>query len=253
MVHLGPLPGSPRYEGDLDAVIADALTDAGRLREAGFDALMIENFGDAPFFADDVPKVTIAAMARAIAAVADDIDLPVGVNVLRNDALGAIAVAAVTGAAFVRINVLSGLMYTDQGPVVGKAAEVLRARADLAPDTAIMADVFVKHATPPPGLTITQAVADVVERGLADAVIVSGDATGQAPDFAVLQMVRAAAGEKIPLLVGSGATESNAAELLAHADGVIAGTSLKVGGLATRPVDQDRATRFVSAARSALR
>ena len=117
MVHLGPLPGAARSV-PLDEVIDRAVSDAVDLVDAGFDALMIENFGDAPFFADDVPKVTIAAMTRAIAAIATQIEVPFGVNVLRNDGLGALAVAAATGAQFIRINVLLGSMSTDPGPII---------------------------------------------------------------------------------------------------------------------------------------
>ena len=125
MVHLGPLPGSPQFGHDLKAVIASALADAERLEAAQFDGVMIENFGDIPFFADDVPKATIAGMTRVVSAISRHVDIPFGVNVLRNDALGALAIAAATGASFIRVNVLSGLMHTDQGPIVGRAAEVL--------------------------------------------------------------------------------------------------------------------------------
>ena len=226
MIHLGPLPGSPRYRDDLKAVIDRAVTDARVLANAGFDALMVENFGDAPFF------------------------LPLGVNVLRNDALGALAVAAATGAAFVRVNVLSGLMYTDQGPIVGRAAEVVRIREQIAPEVAILADVFVKHATPPPGSSVAQSTEDLVERGLADAVVVSGTSTGRQPDLSHIEDVRSAAGS-VPVLVGSGATEAALDDLLAVAHGVIVGTSLKVGD-ATSAVDEMKAASFVSAAREAL-
>ncbi len=252
MVHLGPLPGAPRYAGDLDGIVSAAVKEADALATAGFDALMIENFGDVPFFADDVPKVTIAAMTRVAAAVHRHVDLPFGVNVLRNDGLGALAVAAASGATLVRINVLSGLMYTDQGPITGRAAEIARARDRLAPTVAILADVFVKHATPPPDLTLEQAAEDLVERGLADALIVSGTSTGRPVDPASLESARRAVGDT-PLLVGSGASASNVAALLAVADGVIAGTSLKHEGVTTNPIDPNRAARFVAAAPPSLR
>ena len=100
MVHLGPLPGAPRFGGSLQTVIDHALADASILAESGFDALIVENFGDEPFFPDEVPKITVAAMTRAVATVRDAVPLPVGVNVLRNDAMAALAVAAATGASF---------------------------------------------------------------------------------------------------------------------------------------------------------
>jgi len=122
MVHLLPLPGSPGYGGSMQDIIETAIADGADLADAGFPALMVENFGDTPFFADSVPPETIAGITMAVDAVLKASRLSVGVNVLRNDVLAALGIAAVTGAAFVRVNVLTGVMYTDQGPIVGKAA-----------------------------------------------------------------------------------------------------------------------------------
>lgn len=248
MVHLGPLPGAPRFTGDFDKVLEQAVEDALILGEAGFDALLVENYGDAPYFADDVPKVTVAAVARAVATVRAAVDLPLGVNVLRNDALAALAVAAATGADFVRVNVLSGMMFADQGLLHGRAAEVARLRSALAPQVEILADVFVKHAVPPGGLTIEQAAADTFERGGADALVVTGPATGRAPESSWLAKVRRAVPEA-PVLVGSGVTKGTVKPLLGISDGVIVGTDLKQAGRTENPVDPLRARAFVRAAR----
>jgi membrane complex biogenesis BtpA family protein len=247
MVHLGPLPGSPAFDGDLDTVLAAAVTDAEVIAEAGFDGVMVENFGDSPFFADDAPKVTIAAMTSAINAVYEATRLPTGVNVLRNDGLGALAVAAATAASFIRVNVLSGTMYTDQGPIVGRAAEIARLRASVCPDVAVMADVFVKHAIPPAGLALVDATNDLVERASADAVIVSGVGTGAPADLGDLATVVDAS--DLPVYLGSGVTAGNVRTMLATADGVIVGTSIKQGHVATNPVDRDAAAAFIAAAR----
>ncbi len=246
MVHLGPLPGSPGFDGDLDAVIAAAVADAEVIAEAGFDGVMVENFGDAPFFADDAPKVTIAAMTSAVNAVYEATRLPTGVNVLRNDGLGALAVASATAATFIRVNVLSGIMYTDQGPIVGNAAEIARMRSAMCPDVAIMADVFVKHATPPAGLSLTDATHDLVERAGADAVVVSGVGTGAPADADDLATVVAAS--SLPVYLGSGVTIDNVRSMLSTADGVIVGTSIKQGRKATNPVDPDAAAAFIATA-----
>ncbi|MEX1281491.1 MAG: BtpA/SgcQ family protein [Acidimicrobiia bacterium] len=247
MVHLGPLPGAPAFAGDLDTVVAGAVRDAETLAEAGFGGLMVENFGDAPFFADTVPTATVAAMTRSVGAVADAVGLPVGVNVLRNDALAALSVAAATGAAFVRVNVLSGSMFTDQGLVEGRAAEVARLRRALGWDGLLMADVFVKHATPPPGLTLVQAVRDLAERSGADAIVVSGTGTGQAVDLGDARIVaREAPG--MPVVIGSGATPETIPALLEVADAVIVGTAVKIDGVTTNPVDPTRAREVADAA-----
>lgn len=251
MIHLEALPGSSAYRGSLDSVLGRALEDASILVEAGFPALMVENFGDAPFYPDAVPPETVASLTRAVDALMFETGLPVGVNVLRNDALSAVAIAAATGAAMIRVNVLTGLMYTDQGPIVGRAAEVLRLRRNLGSATEIWADVLVKHATPPPGLDIRQAALDTVERGGCDALIVSGSGTGSAPDLDRLKAVREAVGDQVRLVVGSGADASNLADLAAVADTVIVGSATKRDGEAVNPVDPDRARRVVEAAASA--
>ncbi|MEX0667878.1 MAG: BtpA/SgcQ family protein, partial [Acidimicrobiia bacterium] len=247
MVHLPPLPGSPRFDGDLDSVIELARRDALILREAGFPALMIENFGDAPFYPDQVAPITVAAMTRAVSTIASATGLPIGVNVLRNDALAALAIAAATGGSMIRVNVLTGLMNTDQGPIVGRAAEVVRERQRLCPEVGILADVFVKHASPPSGLTIEQAGLDTWERGGADALIVSGTGTGAAPDLEEAARLRKAVpGSRI--LVGSGASAATLSALAEIADGAIVGSSLKVGGMVSNQVDPDRARELVRAA-----
>lgn len=250
MVHLQPLPGSPRFGGSMEAVEADAVARARLLVDAGFPALMVENFGDVPFFAEDVPAETISAMTRCVGAVTASVDVPVGVNVLRNDAVSAVAIAAVTGAPFVRVNVLSGVMSTDQGPIVGRAARVGREKARLAPALSIWADVFVKHATPPPGVTLEQAAADTRERAGADVLVISGSGTGHAPDPDRLHRV-AAAVPRAPLAVGSGVTADNVTSFAEAADHLIVGTCLEVDGVPGAALDPARIERFVAAASGA--
>ncbi|MEE9184632.1 MAG: BtpA/SgcQ family protein [Acidimicrobiia bacterium] len=245
VVHLPPLPGAPRYSGDLS--LEGAVRDAGELEHAGFDSLIVENFGDVPFYPDDVPATTVAAMTRAVLAIKEKVSIPVGLNVLRNDGLAALGIAAAVGASFIRVNVYTGTMTTDQGVISGRAAEITRLRAQLGAEVAIYADVLVKHAVPPPGVTMEQAVADAVGRGLADAVIVTGSATGAPADRDMLRRAAASAGSA-PVLVGSGANEENISGLLEVAQGVIVGTSLKLDGVTTNPVDPARAAAFVKAA-----
>ncbi len=247
MVHLGPLPGSPGFDGDFDAVLEAAITDTAELTGAGFDGIMVENFGDAPFFADDVPKVTVAAMTRAVASIRAATTLPVGVNVLRNDAAAALSIAAATGAGFIRVNVLSGTMSTDQGVITGRAAELARLRAAVAPEVAVAADVFVKHATPPQGLTIAQAALDTFERAGADALIVTGAGTGTGTPPEMIATVKEAV-PAAPVYIGSGVGADTVGRLLELADGAIVGTSIKVGGVTTAAVDPARARALVAAA-----
>jgi uncharacterized protein len=247
MVHLLPLPGSPRFDGSIDEVLATAVADARTLVEAGFPSLIVENFGDAPFHADSVPSETVAAMTRAVQEVVD-LGVPVGVNVLRNDARTALAVAAVTGARFIRVNVLTGLMYTDQGPLVGRAAELQRTRVTLGSRVEVWADVMVKHATPPPGSDIRQAAADTVERGLADAVIVTGSGTGAPLDVDEARLVKQAVPPGTRIVAGSGVDSSNIDRVLSAVDTIIVGTSVKVAQSANNRPDPLRVRAFVERA-----
>jgi len=246
MVHLASLPGAPRFGGSLSAVIEAALADARALREGGCDGMVFENFGDRPFFKESVPPETVAAMTRVIAEVVREVAMPFGVNVLRNDALSAMAIAAATGAAFIRVNVHTGIMVTDQGIIEGRAAETLRRRAALAPNVLLFADHMVKHAAPLADVDEEQAAKDLAQRGLADAIIISGRETGAEPDHARFARIRKAV--DAPLLVGSGLTEGNAAAF-ADADGAIAGTSIKREGRVDAPVDAARVARLVAAFR----
>lgn len=250
MVHLGPLPGAPGHRGDVGTVVAAAERDAHLLHEGGCSAVLVENYGDAPFFPASVPAVTVAAMTRAVAAVRRKVPCPVGVNVLRNDGESALAIAAATGAAFIRVNVLSGVMATDQGMLTGRAAQIGRARTAWAPAVRVFADVFVKHAVPPPGLRLADATADLVARAGADAVIVSGAATGDPPSPQLVAEVAAAAAG-VPVYIGSGLDADNAESLLGQAAGAIVGTSVKVDGVTTNPVDPARVAAVAAAVKAA--
>jgi hypothetical protein len=243
MVHLHPLPGAPLFAGSLEAVIEAALEDARALAAGGCDGMLFENFGDRPFRKGVGPE-TVAAMARVIAEVAREVRLAFGVNVLRNDAEAALALAAATGARFIRVNVHIGAMLTDQGVIEGEAAETLRRRAMLAPHTAIFADHLVKHATPLPPVDEVQMARDLRMRGLADAIIISGRETGAPAEVARLESVRLAV--DAPILIGSGLSADNAAAY-ADADGVIVGTSIKREGRVEAPVDPQRVERLVRA------
>lgn len=248
MVHLLPLPGAPWYGGSVQHVIDRAVSDATLLANGGVDGIMVENYGDVPFHAGDLPACTISALTVAVHEVRRAIAIPVGVNALRNDAAAALSIAACTGAELIRVNVHSGAMLTDQGWISGKAAETLRLRAALDAPVAIFADVLVKHAVAPAGLTIESAARDTWDRGLADALIVSGAATGSATDIADVERVKRVLPEA-PVWIGSGVTESNIMDLLRVADGVIVGSAFEAGGKAGSAVVIDQVRRLVDVAR----
>lgn len=244
VVHLLATPGAPRFAGPFERVVARATEDARCLCANGCDALIVENFGDAPFYPDRVPSETIASISVCVREVVGLVgSIPVGVNVLRNDARAALGIASATGARFVRVNVHTGAAITDQGLIEGRAHESLRERARLAPSVLILADAHVKHATPLGRESLSECVSDLVQRGLCDAVIVSGAATGHAPRLEDVREAREAAGVT-RMFLGSGVNADNAPLLLAHADGAIVGTALKKDGRIENAVDAARVARL---------
>jgi membrane complex biogenesis BtpA family protein len=239
VVHLKPLPGSPRWSGDFDQVVQLAVNDAVAYERGGADALFIENFGDVPFTKSHVGPETVAAMAVAGRAIRDTVKLPIGFNVLRNDAQSALALCAACNGSFIRVNVHTGAMLTDQGVIESDAYNTLRYRQRICPDAQIFADVHVKHAVPLGDWSLEDAARDTAYRGLADALIVSGVGTGHAADVADVETVRRAC-PSTKVLLGSGVNQENIWDFLSHADGFIVGTSLKKGGRLANPVDPKR-------------
>ena len=247
VVHLLPLPGSARHTLPMQEIVNRALVDARALREAGFDAAIIENYGDAPFTAGSLPPASVAAMTVAAHAVREETGLRIGINALRNDAQAALGIAAASGANFIRINVHTGVYATDQGVIEGRAHETLQYRKQLGSRIAIFADVAVKHARPLGEPDIARAAKDTAYRGLADALIVTGLATGEPANLDEIRRVAAAVPDR-RVFVGSGATVSTVASLLTVAGGIIVGTGIKLGGKTENPIDPDLARAFVRAA-----
>ena len=246
VLHLRPLPGSPRWQGDLAEVTKLAVGDARAYERGGAHAIFIENFGDVPFTKAGVGPETIAAMAAAGCAIRAAVKLPIGFNVLRNDARAALALCAACGGSFIRVNVHTGAMLTDQGLIEGNAHDTLRYRTSVCPEAGIFADVHVKHAVPLGDWSIEDSARDTLERGLADALIVSGVGTGLAADLADVQRVRRAC-PTAKILLGSGVTLANVRDFLPFADGFIVGTSLKLGGKLSNPVDPKRVAALAAA------
>jgi uncharacterized protein len=253
MLHAPPLPGSPRYDGDWPGVVRHVLDDLEDLVSAGIHGIMLENFGDAPFYPDCVPGEAIACVTRLAVEVRKQTNLPLGINVLRNDGVAAIAVAAAADADFVRINVLCGARVTDQGLLQGNAHEVLRKRARLAArHIQILADVDVKHSAPLAPRPLAEEVEETLARGGADAIIVSGTATGALPDLQHVQTAKRAAG-KAPVIVGSGATPASLPELWPHADAFIVGSFFKAGGVVANPIVAERVRELLAVHADLLR
>ena len=246
VLHLLPLPGSPRGTS-LDNVLARALHDANILVQGGIRKAIVENFGDAPFYKDQVPPHVIAMMTYLIQNIQQECSLELGVNVLRNDAMSALAIAATTGCSFIRVNVLSGAAWTDQGYIEGKAIDVLLYRERLKKDISIMADIKVKHAIPAGTSDIVQLAKELIYRAGADQIIITGEETGKPCDIEDVQNVYRSFDEheKPHIYLGSGVTPDNIMQYQQWCSGCIVGTYFHKNAKISEPLDLQRVQYFM--------
>lgn len=251
VIHSKPLPGSPEYDGESMAELyAYALEEGRRYAAGGVNALILENHGDIPFLKPgDIGQETAAAMAVMAELVRRETGLPIGINVLANGALTAIAVAKAAGAEFIRVNQWANAYVANEGFVEGEAAKVSRYRSWLrAKSLKVFADVHVKHGSHAivADRSITELTRDA-EFFDADVVIATGQRTGDAATTEEIQTIKGAT--TLPVVVGSGVNVDNIAEILSVADGVIIASSLKRDGLWWNEVDTDRVAVFMEEVR----
>jgi membrane complex biogenesis BtpA family protein len=246
MLHVPALPGSPRNTLALNAIVDWVLKDAEALAEGGIDGMILENFGDVPFYPGQVPPHTVAFLTLLGREVRRRFDRPLGINVLRNDARSAVAIAAAVEAEFIRVNIHTGARLTDQGLIEGMAHETLRYRKLLGCDVKIFADVDVKHSAPLARRDLAVEVEEALSRGCADAIVVTGAATGRQTAVEDLRIAKAGAGDA-PVIAGSGVDATNLATVLEVADALIVGTAFKQDSFATKAVDADRVRTFLEA------
>lgn len=251
MVHLAALPGSPHSSRTVAEIAAEAAREARLLAESGFDAILVENMHDRPYLRREVGPETVAAMAVATAAVREAVACPVGVQVLAGANVEALAICVATGATFLRAEGFAYASVADEG-LFGEAdaARLLRRRRELgATGVAILADIRKKHSSHAitGDLDLAEHAAGAAFMG-ADAVVVTGSATGK--PTSTDDLAAAKRGGPLPVVVGSGADAASVASLLAHADAIIVGSSIKRDGHWANPIDPARAKAFVAAARS---
>lgn len=254
MIHCPAFPGAPRYRGASRREILDfCLRDAEKLVAGGMHGLLVENHGDIPFSKpEDIGPETAAFMAVVADRLGQEFGVPLGINVLANAPIPAFAIAAASDAAFIRVNQWANAYVANEGFMEGRAGEALRYRAQLrAEGIRVFADSHVKHGSH--AITADRSVTELT-RDLAffdaDAVIATGQRTGDAAAMHEIQTVRAAT--HLPLLVGSGVTADNIAAILGVVDAVIVASTLKEGGVWWNPVDADRVRALTAAAAAAL-
>jgi hypothetical protein len=248
MIHLPPLPDYPDSPG-MDAIIASALKDLRVLQSQNFDGVLIENEYDRPYRAHASPETVGAMTVITRAVIAESKNTVVGCEILLNDPKASLIVAKDSGARFIRSDYfVDPMMRPEHGEFEIDPRGLMKYRSDLgADDVLVLADIQVKYAR----MLIERSIAESARLACnhhADAIIVTGGATGDAP--AVEQIRRAAESvEKsilqVPVLIGSGLDAENVSTLLSVADGAIVGTSL----MKDRVVDQDAAKRLMSEVR----
>lgn len=247
MIALPPMPGYPAFTS-IDALVEVALADLDQLERGGVDGALIENDFDQPHTMVGGPEIH-AAMTRVTREVVARARVPIGVEVLLNDWRASLAIAMTTGARFIRMDFFVDRVMTKCGPFEPEPEAVLAYRKAIrAESVQLYADLQVKYTTVIGGPKPLAQSAREAEAAGADAVIVTSHETGIGPDPADLRAARAGS---LPILIGSGLTPENAAQLIPLADGAIVGTSLRSGRTATDRVVTDQVTRLVQAVRSA--
>ncbi len=250
MVHLGALPGAPLYDaaGGIERLVADARADLAALQAAGFDAVMFGNENDRPY-EFDVDRASTATMAHVIGRLRDDIRVPFGVNVLW-DPMSTVALAAAAGAAFVR-EIFTGTYASDMGPWTPDAGRAMRYRDRLGRrDCLMLYNVSAEFADSLDRRPLPDRARSAVFSSIPDAVLVSGQITGEAAALSDLEAVKAVLPDT-PVMANTGVKHDTVADVLRVADGCVVGSALKVDGDTWNPVDPARAADFMARVRAA--
>lgn len=246
VIHLLALPGAPKYHGDIDTILERALWEADALRNADVDGLIIENYNDEPFSLDEPEPEQLALMAAAISLIRRETTIPLGVNVHFNAWRAEVALAYACKAQFTRIEVFVDTVITSAGIVQPCCADVTRFRHAIGADhVALWADLHPKFSRNLIPTTLEES-AHMAALNLADALIVTGEATGLATPLSDVQTVKSAV--DLPVLVGSGANADSITAILASADGAIVGSAFKEGGNVYNKVSSDAARKLMAAA-----
>lgn len=266
VVHLPPLPGTPGYgvrsyppslgrSWSLEEIIDHARSEARAYEEAGFDAVIIENFGDTPYPKRPGP-LQVASMAVIAREVSKSVGIPVGVNMLRNGSVEGLAAAYASGASFIRVNSLCEARLSPEGIIEPEAHRLAHALSllrlyDSPGRLGILADIDVKHSTPLTDVSLAITAADCLERSGVpiEAIVITGPRTGVPPDIDHIVSVKNVAGQRgVKVIVGSGVSQLNIQKYWALADGFIVGSNIKLGGEPWNPVEKDKARMMASLA-----
>ena len=244
VIHLLPLPGTPWGDQELSVVLERALVDARALKAGGIQTAILENFGDAPFQQASVEPHIIACMTLIAQAIKNETGLELGINVLRNDAKSALAIAMAVGAEFIRVNIHTGAAWTDQGLIQGNAYQTLLYRKQLGTSVEIAADILVKHASSAGNWKLLDAAKDTLLRGGASSLIITGAATGAEVNWADIKALKQAL-PTAKVWIGSGMTPDLLSQAKGLVDAVIVGTFFHQNGDIELPLSVERVRSFM--------
>lgn len=244
VVHLDPLPGSPLYRGNMNEIIKNSIKTAKIYDKYSFDAIIIENFNDFPFDKRS-NALTVAAVTEIVSRIKAEVTCDIGINILRNDCIASHAIAYILQCSFIRVNILVYAGITDQGYIESEARSLALQKRLVGSKVKIFADIGVKHSR---ALAPSEEIElnDAVERGMADAIIISGTKTGEAPDPQYVRKLRDKC--SVPIYIGSGISEHNIRRYAEICDGFIVASSLKVGGA----ISEKQVASFISVYRQVM-
>jgi uncharacterized protein len=251
VIHSLALPGSPSYEGaSIEELAAFAVEEAERYARGGVDGLILENHGDIPFSKpEDIGPETVAAMSVLADRVRSRVELPLGINMLANAAVPALAAAHASGSAFVRVNQWANAYVANEGLIEGPAAKAMRYRSWIhARGIKVFADVHVKHGAH--AIVADRSIPELARDAEffdADVVIATGQRTGDAATVGEVSEI--AEGTRLPVVIGSGVDVENVVDLLGVADGAIVASSLKEDGVWWTPVSERKVRAFMEVVR----
>lgn len=245
MIHVSALPGTPASYQSVDEIAHQALQEAQILCDLGFDGLMIENMHDTPYLKGSVGPEIVAAMTVIASRIKSEIGLPLGIQILAGANLEALAVAQAASLEFIRVEGFTFAHVADEGLIESSAAQLLRYRRMIGAERIqIWADIKKKHSAH--AITADVSIGETAEAAefmRADAVIVTGTATGHPPNPADFTEVRRHC--TLPVILGSGVTPENVGIFYSQADALIVGSALKHNGKWNHPIDSNRAAVFM--------
>ena len=245
VIHVGALPGTPRGSLSVAELVQQARQEARVYRECGVDGVIIENMHDVPYLKGAVGPEIVTAMAIIGNEVKSECRLSVGVQILAGANIEAMAVAHAAGLDFIRAEGYAYAHVADEGIIEASAAKLLRYRKMIGAERVqVWADVKKKHSAHAITADVSLGqTAETVEFMAADCVIVTGSVTGEAPKVADVQEAKTHC--HLPVLLGSGISETNIDQFYNEADGFIIGSAFKIDGLWSNTVDPNRVMQFV--------